>query len=198
MAETAKTDIEGLTALVCDFADGLDAGGVALLVAHPEAVHAALAVVANGLSTGLFSPHVETISGGKAKMVSAKEAERRLAKHTNARGTQRLLTSEEIATRLGLKTRQSVHDWRKQGKLIGWQGAKRGYVYPAAQVNDQGHPPQGLASILERFPDAYSAWQWLTTPNPALNGEKPLTALRRGKVSTAIDAAEGYSQGDFM
>ena len=55
-----------------------------------------------------------------------------------------LLTSEEFASRAGLKTRQSVHAWLKKGRIIGWQGAKRGYVLPDGQFDERGRLKGGV------------------------------------------------------
>ena len=85
-----------------------------------------------------------------------------------------LLTSAQLADLAGLKTRQSVHDWLKKGRIVGWQGAKRGYVFPAGQFDERGHPLKGLDLITPQFDDGYEAWCWLTAPHDALDGAEPL------------------------
>ena len=92
------------------------------------------------------------------------KAERRLAARTRDRVPETLLTSEELAARIGLRTRQSVHDWRRKGRIVGWQNARRGYVFPAAQLDEQNRPLAGLDRVTGLFADSYSAWVWLTTP----------------------------------
>ncbi len=99
--------------------------------------------------------------------------------------------------RAGLKTRQSVHEWRKKGKIIGWQNARRGYVFPADQLDARNRPLQGLAHVAELFEDGYAAWVWLTTPLPSLEGALPLALLAEGQIQTVANAAKGDLQGDF-
>ena len=52
-----------------------------------------------------------------------------------------------MAERVGLKTRQSVHDWLKKGRIVGWRGARRGHVFPAAQLDERGRPLDGLDRV---------------------------------------------------
>jgi len=100
------------------------------------------------------------------------------------------LTSDEIATRLNVKTRQTVHDWRSRGSILGWQGAKRGYVYPARQLDSRGLPLPDVAQVVAIFGDHYSAWEWLTTPHASLNGAEPLRLLREGLADLVLSVAE--------
>ncbi|HSR72231.1 MAG TPA: hypothetical protein VLL72_07600, partial [Kiloniellales bacterium] len=177
------------------------ARAVAALVAHPDAVHSALAVAANALSkrefAGEFDGEVEVVRGTEPRRVSPAEADRRIAARSRTGRKEALLTSDEMAGRLGLKSRQSVHDWLKKGRLVGWQSAKRGYVFPAGQLDARGQPLEGLDRVLALFEDGYTAWIWLTTPRPGLEGATPLALLRRGEVERAAAAAAGDAQGDF-
>ena len=140
---------------------------------------------------------VETIAGTEPGRVEASEVKRQLSRRTRVGEEKELLTSGELAERVGLKTRQSVHDWLRKGKIIGWLGAKRGYAFPAGQLDDRGRPPEGLDQIVSRFEDGYAAWVWLTTPRPSLDGTKPLTLLQKGESNRVVAAAEGDMQGDF-
>ena len=107
------------------------------------------------------------------------------------------LTSDQMARRLGLKTRQSVLDRMRAGRLVGWQGERRGYVFPAEQVASGSRLTQGLEQIRERFDTGEAAWWWLTTPCPGLNGKRPMDCLRQGQVDDVVFALEGYLQGTF-
>ncbi|MCY4212205.1 MAG: hypothetical protein OXF68_01095 [Gammaproteobacteria bacterium] len=97
----------------------------------------------------------------------------------------------------GLKTRQSVQEWRKEGKIIGWQNARWGYVFPVGQLDGRNRPLQGLAYVAALFNDGYAAWAWLTTPPPSLEGALPLALLAEGLIQTVANAAKGDLQGDF-
>ena len=170
---------------------------------HSEAVSLALRVVDEWLSLRHSSTsrgddtHLETIGGVDSKRVDAADAERRISARTRPGDGEELLSSDELAARIGLRTRQSVHDWMRKGRIVGWQSAKRGYLFPAQQVDERGRPLDGLEWIVPSFGDAYAAWVWLTTPLPSLDGAKPLELLRKGEVDIVAAAAKGDSQGDF-
>ena len=67
------------------------------------------------------------------------------------------LPSDELASRVGLKTRQSVHDrLKKRGRIVGWQGARRGYVFPAGQLDERGRPLEGLDRLAGLLHDGYA------------------------------------------
>lgn len=144
-------------------------------------------------------PDVESIGGGgEPGLVEAAEAARRLSKRTLRSDEGQLLNSDELAERLGLKTRQSVHDWLHKGKVVGWRGAEqREFVFPAGQLNDRGMPVDGLERVVPYFGDGFAAWIWLTTPRSSLDGAEPLTLLSQGECDRVVTAAAGDMQGDF-
>jgi hypothetical protein len=198
MAQAKRLNAKALAALMHEAARTLSPRAVATLVAHPDAVRSALAVAADAVSAREADRgDAEIIRGSQSSLVDPEEAERRIAERTQLGGKEPLLTSDQLATRAGLKTRQSVHDWLKKGRIIGWQSAKRGYVFPAGQLDDRGRPLKGLDRIVPQFEDGYAAWVWLTTPRAALDGTTPLARLRKGEVDRVALAAEGDAQGDF-
>ena len=199
MTPTRGTETHELEDMLHDVAGRLSPVHVAALVAHPDAVRAALAAAADALSTSDWERRSsgETLEGGAALLVDAAETDRRLASRTRADAPETLLTSEEIAARAGLKTRQSVHDWRRKGRIVGWQNARRGYVFPEAQLDERNRPLPGLDQVVGLFADGYAAWVWLTTPRPSLDGATPLTVLARGEIEPVADAVRGDLQGDF-
>ena len=176
----------------------LSAAHVAVLVAHPDAVCSALAVAADALRAMVEeTPDVETINGGVPRRVGADETAQRLSERVREGASEELLTSDELAARVGLKTRQSVHDWLRKGKIIGWPGAKRGYVFPAGQFDDRQQPIHGLERVVGLLGNGYSTWTWLTTPRLSLDSEPPLKLLADGDIYHVVMAAEGDKQGDF-
>ena len=191
-----RNELEGM---LHDAAGRLSPAHVAVLVAHPEAVRSALAAAADALAAGdrERGPGVETIAGSALLAVDGAEAERRLSARTRGGAPETLLTSEELAARAGLRTRQSVHDWRRKGRIVGWQNARRGYVFPAEQLDERNRPLPGLDRVSGVFADGYAAWVWLTTPRPSLDGATPLALLGRGEVERVAEAARGDRQGDF-
>ena len=192
-----RDELEGM---LHDAAGCLSPAHVAALVAHPEAVRSALAAAADALTASDRErrPCVERIAGPVLPTVDATEAERRLSARARDGAPETLLTSEELAVRTGLRTRQSVHDWRRKGRIVGWQNARRGYVFPAEQLDDRNRPLPGLDRVAGLFADGYAAWVWLTTPRASLDGAAPLALLARGDVERVTEAARGDRQGDFV
>ena len=199
MTSTGVAEMRELENVLQDAAGRLSPTHVAALLAHPDAVRAALAAVADALSMGdrERETSVKIIRGAAPLLVDAEGSDQRLEARARDGTPETLLTSDELAARAGLKTRQSVHDWRKKGRIVGWQNARRGYVYPAAQFDGRNRPLPGLDRVVGQFGDGYAAWVWLTTPRPSLNGATPLALLARGEIEPVADAAQGDLQGDF-
>ena len=198
MARAGGEKVRELEGVLHEAAGCLSPAHVAALVAHPDAVRSALAVAADVLTMDdAGRPEIETITGAEPKRVDAEEAAGRLAARTRDGAPEAVLTSDELAVRVGLKTRQSVHDWRKRGRIVGWRGAKRGYVFPADQFDERGRPFEGLDRVVGLFGDGYAAWAWLTTELASLDGATPLTLLAGGEIDHVAQAAEGDRQGDF-
>ena len=191
-----RNELEGM---LHDAAGRLSAAHVAALVAHPEALCSALAAAADALTANDRERRsgVETIAGPALSTVDGDEADRRLAARTRAGAPETLLTSEELAARTGLRTRQSVHDWRRKGRIVSWQNARRGYLFPAGQLDERNRPLAGLDRVAALFGDGYAAWVWLTTPRPSLDGAEPLALLARGEGERVVEVAQGDRQGDF-
>ena len=203
MTQTKSRNIRELESVLHAAAVELSVARVAALVAHPEAVRSALAVVADVLSLQRVASScedeadIETVADVEPLRVDAREADGLMSARSRPGTREELLTSNELAARVGLKTRQSVHDWLKWGRIVGWRGAKRGYVFPTGQFDERGRPPKGLEQVVPHFDDGYAAWIWLTTPRPSLDGMKPLVLLGRGESDRVAAAAEGDGQGDF-
>lgn len=198
MARTGKEKVRVLEGVLHEAASHLRPAHVAALVAHPDAVRSALAVAADVLTMDDEArPGVETITGAQPVRVGAEEAAGRMAERTRAGAPETLLTSDEMAERVGLKTRQSVHDWLKKGRIVGWRRARRGHIFPAGQLDERGRPLDGLDRVMGLFDDGYAAWVWLTTELPSLDGATPLALLAGGEIDRVAKAAEGDRQGDF-
>lgn len=203
MRHTRDQNLQELESVLHAATGNLSAAHVAALVEHPAAVRSALAAAAEVLSSERGSApfreqsDVETIAGAEPDRVDARESDRQMSSRPRVGDTEEVFTSDELAVRVGLKTRQSVHDWRRKGRIVGWQGVKRGYVFPAGQFDRRGRPLDGLDRIVPHFSDGYSAWIWLTTPRPSLNGAKPIALLGQGESDRVAAAAEGDAQGDF-
>jgi hypothetical protein len=91
-----------------------------------------------------------------------------------------MLSSDEMAHRLGV-TRDTVNRRREAGRLLALSGAKRGFRYPAWQLDQHGKPVVGLERVLTAAGDAWSAYRWLTATHPELDNRSGLEALRKGQ-----------------
>lgn len=201
-----RNDQDELERMLHDAVGHLDPAHVSAVLKYPDMLRFLVsAMVANMVDLGLVltgldrrrPSAVETIAGPASVVVDAAEAERQVSARTRDGAPETLLTSEELAARIGLKTRQSVHDWRKKGRIVGWQNTRRGYVFPAAQLDERNRPLEGLDHVAELFGDGYAAWVWLTTPRPSLDGVAPLALIAEGEVERVVVAARGDLQGDF-
>ena len=196
-----KAQAEKLAEVVRQQAKALKPKDIERLLAHPRVIQRALAFAAETLAdedAGSESGRVQKIgTGRRAAQVRPAEAARRIEARTRVGKQAELLSSDELARRAGLKNRQSVHNWLKKGRVVGWSRGKRGYVFPAAQLDARGRPAPGLEQVLPLFDDGYQAWIWLSTPLTALEGRTPLSRLRKGELDEVLAAAAGDSQGDF-
>ncbi len=189
----------GLVRLLHQTVAALNPTAATALLAHPDALRSALAVAARTLLREPPPEELTVISGEPARLLVHAEAAKKLAERTHLAGYQgdELLTSDEFAKRVGTRSRQSVHNWLKKGRIIGWQSTKRGFVFPAEQLDERGRPFAGLGPVLSHFDGHYSAWKWLTDRHDALDGARPIDLLRQSHDARVEAAARGYAQGDF-
>ena len=69
------------------------------------------------------APTIETIAGEEMTLLRYLDPQRISRRHTpSGGGDEELLTSDQLAARVGLKTRQSVHNWLRQrsGHRMAW------------------------------------------------------------------------------
>jgi hypothetical protein len=100
----------------------------------------------------------------------------------------------DVAGLLG-KTKQAVSGDRRLLRLEMRSGA---IGYPAFQFDGRQQVP-GLGAIVEvLLPAVETSWtiaSWLTTPQPDLDGNRPLDLLRRGNPIDAYAAARRFANG---
>ena len=142
---------------------------------------------------------VERIEAIKGSRASPENVKRGIARRTVAyEPDEEVLSSSAVAARIGLKSRQAVHDRLRKGTIVGWQAAKRGYVFPTRQFDERNRPIEGVSEIVALLGDAYEGWMCLTTPFAAFGGEEPLRRLAKGDRDRVLGAAHSYLQGDFV
>jgi hypothetical protein len=136
--------------------------------------------------------------GGHGQLLSEAEAARRLDAATQdvdpgAWAGSELLGPQELLGRLGV-SRSTLHNWRRQQRVVALRKGLRNHVYPVRQF-DGNAPIEGLADVLAASEGPEAAWAYLVTPNLALGGEAPLELLRHGeveRVKRAIDSELDY------
>lgn len=108
-----------------------------------------------------------------------------------------MLTAEEFAGRLGV-SRMTVNARRQKHELLGLDGAKRGFRFPAWQVDEDGKAFDVLPKLFALLGDnPWSIYRFLTQRHAALEGASAKDALRQGKVAQVLKAAESLAQGDL-
>lgn len=198
MAATDKPVSQEVTEMVINIVNQLPARVLARLVRQPEALRSAIQQAAGVVARADREGVVEHLGGpARQDAVSDADAVQRLDALTASMRAERLLTSEEISRVLGVKSRQTVLNWQADGKLLGWQGAKRGMLFPAAQLNVANRPIPHLAAVRPHFPNDEALWDWLNVPMDELDGQTPMDALRANDIESVIALAVSYAQGDF-
>jgi len=91
-------------------------------------------------------------------------------------------------------TRQAVTQQIQRGNLIGIKTGQRGYLLPVWQFAPGGGLIHGLEQVLlelrkHPFFDSFLPFTFLLQNNPLTNGEKPLDALRKGRIGEVVSAA---------
>ncbi len=108
-----------------------------------------------------------------------------------------MLTAEQFAERLGV-SRMTVNARRQKHELLGLDGAKRGFRFPAWQVNDDGKAFDALPQLFDLLgTNAWTVYRFLTQRHAALGGLSAKDALRQGKTKKVLQAAESMALGDF-
>jgi hypothetical protein len=108
-----------------------------------------------------------------------------------------MLTAEEFAERLGV-SRMTVNARRQKHELLGLDGAKRGFRFPAWQVDDDGKAFNVLPKLFELLGDnPWGVYRFLTQRHAALEGLSAKDALNRGQKTQVLETAESLAHGDF-
>lgn len=111
--------------------------------------------------------------------------------------SEKMLSADAFAKLLGT-TRMTVNTKRKQHQVLGLDGAKRGFRFPAWQVGRDGKPFAVLPALFERLGGGpWSVYRFLVQQHPELDGLTAREALRRGRREEVLDVADGIAQGTF-
>ena len=108
-----------------------------------------------------------------------------------------MLTAEEFAERLGV-SRMTVNARRQKHELLGLNGAKRGFRFPAWQVDEDGKAFDVLPKLFDLLGgNPWGVYRFLTQRHAALEGLSAKDALNRGQITQVLQAAESLAHGDF-
>lgn len=147
---------------------------------------------------GLTS-HAETADTPDAELQSALEEarERGRLRASEILAAEDMLSGDQFAALLGT-TRMTVNTKRQNRQVLGLDGAKRGFRFPAGQVDKDGKPFTALPALFERLGGGpWSVYRFLVQAHPELDGLTGREALRRGKAELALEVAESIAQGTF-
>lgn len=107
-----------------------------------------------------------------------------------------MLSADAFSDLLGV-SRVTVNTKRQNCQVLGLDGAKRGFRFPAWQLDQDGRPYAALPKLHEILMGAWAVYRFLVSPHGALDGRTALDALKRGQNGDVIAAAEGIARGDF-
>jgi hypothetical protein len=109
-----------------------------------------------------------------------------------------MLSADQFAALLGI-SRMTVNTRRQNHQVLGLDGAKRGFRFPAWQVGEDGKPFAALPRLFERLGGGpWSVYRFLIQSHPELDGMTGREALRRGKADEALSVADSIADGAFV
>ena len=131
---------------------------------------------------------------GLGEIVSGEEGERLLSDIAVTRRLEDWAGPVAGATELSRDygvPRSTLNHWHHAGEVVALLKGTRNHVYPIAQFVD-GRPARGLAAISTLAGNSRIAWFWLSRPNAALSGRKPIDVLKQDRVDEVLDVARAY------
>lgn len=151
------------------------------------------------------TPHgAPRITPAEADAPGSADLERALAAARD-RGRQRvadilrepeMLNADAFADLIGI-SRMSVNAKRQKRQLLGLDGAKRGFRFPAWQIDRDGKPFAALPALFDRLGgNPWTVYRFLVQHHPELGGVTGREALHRGRDAAVLAAAESVAR-DF-
>ena len=107
-----------------------------------------------------------------------------------------MVSADAFADLLGV-SRVTVNTKRQNGQVLGLDGAKRGFRFPAWQLDRDGRPYAALPKLHAILGSAWAVYRFLITPHGALDERTGLDALKRGHDNDILAVAESVARGDF-
>jgi hypothetical protein len=141
-------------------------------------------------------PRIKLTGKGHGKLISSREGVRRLhavAVPPEDWAESPLLGPEELSKQLKI-TRGTLHNWRRDKRVVALSKGVRNHIYPVRQFVGS-KPVQGIAELMKFFGKPDVTWEWLIAPNVHTGGEPPIEWLREGKTESVLKAMS--SEMDF-
>jgi hypothetical protein len=108
-----------------------------------------------------------------------------------------MLSADAFANEIGA-TRETVNNKRKRHEILGLEGPKRGIRFPKWQLSDAGELLPGLPELFKALGGRpWTVYRFLLAKHAELGGKRGLDAMRSGRVSEAIEAANSIATGTF-
>lgn len=106
-----------------------------------------------------------------------------------------MLSADAFAELLGT-TRVTVNTKRQENKVLGLDGAKRGFRFPEWQVGSDGKPYAVLPLLHERLGNTWAVYRFLVQVHGELDGLTGREAMQQGLTKEILAAAESVGR-DF-
>lgn len=108
-----------------------------------------------------------------------------------------MLSAEEFAELLGV-SRVTVNAKRQKHEVLALEGAKRGFRFPAWQIDENGKPFEVLPKLFELLGDSpWTVYRFLVQRHAELDGASAQDYLRRGRGDQVVETAESVARGAF-
>ena len=106
-----------------------------------------------------------------------------------------MLSAEAFAELLGV-SRVTVNAKRQRQEVLAVDGARRGFRFPAWQVDENGKPFAAIPQLFEKLGDSpWTVYRFLVQRHPELEGATGVDALRQGRTGEVLEAAESLAAG---
>jgi hypothetical protein len=108
-----------------------------------------------------------------------------------------MLNDDKFGELLGV-SRATINTKRQKHQVLGLEGAKRGFRFPAWQVGEDGKPFAALPELFDRLgKNPWTVYRFLVQHHPELDGLTGYEALQRGQSETVVNMAESLARGAF-
>jgi ribulose kinase len=101
-----------------------------------------------------------------------------------------MLSAEKFAELIGT-SRVTVNAKRQNHQVLGLEGAKRGFRFPAWQVGEDGKPFSALPELFDHLGgSSWAVYRFLLQHHPELDGLTGREALYQGRMAEVLEVAE--------